>query len=287
MAKLGIDVSYWQGNIDFARVRESGISFAILREGFRFTTDKKFIQYVTDCKVAGVEVPAVYHFSYAKSITEAIREADFVVHNVSLVGLPKTTLIFYDFEYDSVADGCRHGYVLGPAECQAFTAAFCKRVREHGYRAGVYTNKDYIRNMYKNKVYNDYDALWLADYTGEPDYPCLYQQFSSKGKVAGIKGNVDMNKYYGTETTENSTDGITHLANLVIKGEFGAGVARKENLYKFVQKRVNAVIQSGYGNGTDYDDVIKDVITGKYGNSNNRKQALYEAVQARVNQILK
>ena len=87
---------------------------------------------------------------------------------------------------------------LGKKECIAFTKAFCEYVESQGYRTGIYSNIDYYRNMYDKSLIDKY-VFWLADYTGEPDYGCVFHQYTSSGKVSGINGNVDMDYYYGTE----------------------------------------------------------------------------------------
>lgn len=193
--KKGMDISYYQGNVDFKAVKNSGIEFAILREGYRNTTDSKFMEYVTKCKEAKIPVIAVYHFSYALNEAEAKKEAEFCINNVKKAGLGKDTLIFIDFEYDTVKKAAAKGVTLGKSECNKHTKAFCEEVKRLGYTPGIYTNKDYYKNWYDKDTLLAY-KIWLADYEGGPDYSCSIQQYSSKGSIPGIKGNVDLDYLY-------------------------------------------------------------------------------------------
>lgn len=93
-------------------------------------------------------------------------------------GLGKDVIVFYDFEYDTVKKAKAKGVTLGKNECIAFTKAFCEYVESHGYKAGVYSNIDYHRNMYSDEVLSKY-VYWLADYTGSPDYDCAFHQYTS------------------------------------------------------------------------------------------------------------
>lgn len=187
----GMDISKWQGAVDFAKVAASGIQFVILREGYRQAVDGKFFEYVNGCRANNIPVKGVYHFSYALNADQARNEAAFCIAQVEKAGLGKDTVIFYDFEYDTVKQAKEKGVNLGKNECVAFTKAFCEYVTSHGYKAGIYSNIDYHKNMYTDELISQY-IYWLADYTGDPDYPCMFHQYTSKGSVDGIAGNVDL-----------------------------------------------------------------------------------------------
>lgn len=222
MAKQkGIDISYWQGNVDFSKVKNDGIQFAILREGYRQTIDDNFIDYVTGCKNNGIPVVGVYHFLYSLTEADALAEAKSCVANVKKAGLGKDVIIFADFEYDTVTKAKAKGVTLGKTQCIAHTKTFCEYVESQGYKAGIYTNIGYYKNMYSQDLISKY-VFWLAHYTsGNPAYTCDFQQYSSSGKVNGISGNVDMDYYFGsttpatttkkttTTTTKKATTGVT------------------------------------------------------------------------------
>lgn len=196
--RCGMDISYYQGDIDFDAVKRSGIEFVIIREGYRNSVDNRFFEYVKQAAEAGIFILGVYHFSYALNEKEAEEEARFCIENMKKAGLDSEARVFFDFEYDTVKKAATKGVQLTKYECRKNTIAFCSEVIRLGYLAGVYTNLDYYKNWYSKDILNAY-PVWLADYKGGPDYDCLVQQYTSTGKVPGIKGNVDLDYYYGKE----------------------------------------------------------------------------------------
>lgn len=195
--KKGIDISKWNGKIDFMQVKKSGVDFVIIREGYRKQIDPRFLEYVDESKKAGLIVLGIYHFLYTRSIDDAISEAQSAVSNAKKAGLkPDEIIIFSDYEYDTVDDAKEAGIILTKEDCNAHVQAFCAEVTRLGYKAGIYTNLDYYRHYYTAETISPY-SIWLADYTDGPDFSCIVQQYTSKGSVPGISGNVDMNYYYG------------------------------------------------------------------------------------------
>lgn len=195
----GIDISKWQGSVDFNKVKNDGIQFVILREGYRKEMDPKFREYVTGCKSAGLQIPAIYHFMYSLNVEDAKAEAYSAVSNILLAGLDNKTIVFADFEYDTIKDAAKKGVTLTKADCIAHTKAFCEEVKRLGYTPGIYTNIDFYKNYYDKSLLSQY-VIWLADYNGAPNYDCVFHQYTSKGKVNGISGNVDMNYWYQKTT---------------------------------------------------------------------------------------
>ncbi len=193
--KKGIDISYWQGNINFDAVKKDGVEFVIIRSSYRNTEDAKLSRNINGFNRVNIPIHGLYHFSYALNENDAVKEAQFIVNLAKKYGLPKSTVLFYDFEYDTVTKAKNHGVTLTPKDCQRFSEVFCKEVEKSGYRAGVYFNIDYFRNWYQRKLPQNC-VKWLADYTAGADYPCDYQQHTSKGIVKGINGYVDMNYFY-------------------------------------------------------------------------------------------
>lgn len=229
--KIGIDISVWQGNIDFKKVAAQGIEFAIIREGYGQKVDSRFVEYVKGCREAGINIDGVYHFSYALNAEQARKEAEFCISQIETVGLGKDTIIFYDFEYDTVASAKKKGITFGKSECIAFTKAFCEYIESKGYKAGIYSNIDYRKNMYSDDIISKY-IYWLADYKGSPDYSCKYHQFTSSGKVEGINGNVDMNYMYGENNVTNPievADSSSDKLYTVKPGDTLSGIAKKYN----------------------------------------------------------
>lgn len=197
----GIDISAWQGKVDFAKVKNAGIQFVILREGYRQATDGKFIEYVQGCRDNDIPIVGVYHFLYSISEGEARAEARSCLLSLAKVGLTSDrVIVFSDFEYDTVKKGKQRGVNLGKAQCIAHTAAFLDEISKAGYKTGIYTNVDYYRNMYDADILSKH-IVWLADYTGAPDYKCTFQQTGSRGTVLGISGNVDTDVWFREEAT--------------------------------------------------------------------------------------
>ena len=207
MALKGIDVSEWQTGLDYTTMSRS-LDFVILREGYRQTRDRMFLTHVNGFKAARVPIIGVYHFIYALNNAAARQEALNCIKNVEAAGLPKTIRIWCDFEYDTVTNAKKKGVNLGSAECILFSNTFCKTVQEAGYPTGIYTNMDYYRHMYGSKI--NY-PLWLADYSGAPDIPCLIQQYSSTGRIPGFYENLDMNYLYDKAEIER-VQGVAQTA---------------------------------------------------------------------------
>lgn len=210
----GIDISYWQGNIDFKKVKMSDVKFVILREGYRQTMDKRFMDYVFGCRTWGIRIDGVYHFIYlpndrvTSNSETGILNAQACLQNVRNAQLRKDEIIIWcDLEYDTITHAKRqHGINLSNQDIKEITVAFCNEILKAGYRVGLYTNLDYARNKYGIDFIKNYD-IWLADYTGGADIDCLYQQYTSEGQVDGINGKVDMNWKF--DTKEETTMGVT------------------------------------------------------------------------------
>lgn len=191
--KEGIDVSKWQGNIDWATA-SSYISFAVIRCGYRgessrgLAIDPKFAQNVQGAKANGVRI-GLYFYSTAMTEAEAVEEASLAVQCAQQAGglaLP----IYIDMEA-----GCQAG--LSNDERTAICNAFCSTVRNSGYAAGVYANKNWLTNKINTGAISGAE-IWVAQY----NTTCTYSgskkmwQYTSKGSVPGISGEVDMNRRY-------------------------------------------------------------------------------------------
>lgn len=254
--KKGIDISYHQGNINFKSVKASGIEFVILREGYRKSLDTKFLEYVKQCKAVGLPILGVYHFSYALNEKQAKEEGEFCVKNVEKAGLGKDTLIFFDFEYDTVKKAKAAGVTLGASQCKKHTVAFCEAVRAKGYPVGVYTNNDYRKHMYDTATLKPY-LLWLADYTGGPDVECLLQQYTSSGKVNGIGGNVDMNYYFPktSSSIQNGGSKKKYSRNEVVKlAKSWIGKKESDGSHKTIIDLYNTLVPLPRGYKLKYTD---------------------------------
>ena len=189
----GIDVSAWQGKIDWAKVKADGIQFAIIRAGYGTYIGQKdayFDYNVQQAKKYGIKVGA-YWFSYATTAAEAKKEAQVCYEVIKNYELDYP--VFYDFEYDSVNYANGMGVTITKAKSTAFTEAFCQELASKNVNVGVYTNPDCIYKYFEWDTLNKY-PLWLAHWdVAEPAFPCDLWQYSSSGYVNGISGRVDMN----------------------------------------------------------------------------------------------
>ena len=192
----GIDVSKWNGSIDWTAVKSSGIGFAIIRCGYRGSSvgslieDSAFRTNISGAKKAGLKV-GVYFFSQAVTEAEAVEEASMVLSQVSSYGVNMP--IFLDVE----ASGGR-GDQISAAQRTKNIRAFCQTIQNSGYSAGVYANTNWFTEKINVGELTSYH-IWLAQYAAAPTYSrSRYDiwQYSSTGKVNGISGNVDMDIAY-------------------------------------------------------------------------------------------
>lgn len=193
---FGIDVSKWNGNIDWNAVKNSGVSYAIIRCGYRGSStgalieDPKFRSNIKGAKAAGLKV-GVYFFSQAVNEVEAVEEASMALSLASGYGLNYP--IFLDVE----SSGGR-GDGISKETRTAVCKAFCSTVQNSGVSAGIYANKTWFTEKINTGSLTGY-KIWLAQYASAPTYTATRYdmwQYSSKGKVSGINGNVDMNISY-------------------------------------------------------------------------------------------
>lgn len=191
----GIDVSAHQGKINWAQVAASGVDFAMIRVGFRGQTsggiyeDAYFKTNVAGATANGIKV-GIYFYSTAINENEALEEAVWVVRKISTYRI--TYPVVYDFE-DFNSKRCVN---VGGAQATSNALTFLSFVQSNGYEPMMYANKSDITNRMSRGAFQM--KFWLAHYTTQTDYAGNYQmwQYTSKGSVPGISGNVDMNIAY-------------------------------------------------------------------------------------------
>lgn len=199
MLKQGIDISAWQGNIDWDQVKNC-IEAIIIRAGYgKNNIDQKWVPNAEAVRDSSLDVGA-YWFSYAYTADMAYMEGCYAANAVKNKFGDRQIPIAFDLEYDSVAYAAKKGVKIGRAEATLFAIRFLTAVKEFGYRPMLYTNIDYIRNYFDLGVIRAAIPdllLWVACWGSEPkDYSMAVWQYSSKGSVAGIIGNVDMDEVY-------------------------------------------------------------------------------------------
>ena len=192
-SKPGIDVSTYQKDINWKKVKKHGIRFAMIRVGYRANDngkiykDKRFEQNVKGALKAGLKV-GVYFFSEAKTEEEAIQEAEFVIRHIR--GKKITYPVAFDMEDTQEKD--RHED-LSKKERTVIADAFCHVIQNNGYDPMIYAYPNWIYRHVDYTKLTKYD-MWLAHYTEKTTYPFHYRiwQYSEQGKVPGIKGKVDL-----------------------------------------------------------------------------------------------
>lgn len=313
----GIDVSAWQGRIDFNKVKKSGYEFVIIKAGGNDDgdyTDGRFETNYMSAKKAGLKIGAYYFVNRDFSSKNAQKLAE-IFYNIvknKTFDLP----LFIDVE--TTPTNARATVTIG-------INIFCSYLRKKGYKSGVYASAvsgfvDRIDMKYLDPcIYK-----WVASYSYKPtdvgknNGYCIWQK-SSTGKVNGINGNVDINECYvdfkSATSTNNKTLTIDSIhdkyynvykryASDVISGKHGNGTERKNKLvslnidYNYCQSIVNEMINKSAKTAkttakVKYNKIANDIINGKYGNGairfTNLKNANfdYSYAQMLVNNILK
>lgn len=191
--EVGIDVSSWQGEIDWERVSSAGVDFAIIRVGYQadyggeYILDKTFQDNISNAIAAGVPV-GVYYYSCANNIDEARRQADWVISQVQDYPLE----LGITFDWEEWQDFNRAGMSFYTLEKVADT--FLDTVESAGYNGMLYGSKNYLDLFW---THNNY-SVWLAQYYNRPTYdkPFHVWQLTDAGQVPGINGYVDLNVRY-------------------------------------------------------------------------------------------
>lgn len=194
-----MDVSQFQGEIDWEQAADAGVEFAIVRVGGRGYTEGKlyedtyFDRNVQGALDAGLAVGA-YFFSQAITVEEALEEARFVLERVRDYDLTMPVV----FDWEMVSDSSARTNAIDSDTMNEVALAFCGAIQEAGYESMIYFNS------YQGYVKYDLSKLldhsfWFAQYQAQPSFYYDFQmwQYSSKGSVPGIQGEVDMNLYFG------------------------------------------------------------------------------------------
>lgn len=203
--EAGIDISEWVEDVDFKKLKSSGISFVILRAGYRgyetgrFVPDSRMGEYLKGAKAAGLRIGA-YFVSQAVNEEEAVEEAQYVLEMVK--GYTLEMPIYIDLEpvYDTArTDG------LSAQDYTKIARAFCETVEEQGLRGGVYANDQWFHDKLLFDRINQYD-IWIAQYSDvlSTDLPVNMWQYSSEGLVEGCDMWVDLNVRVFREGSEET-----------------------------------------------------------------------------------
>lgn len=192
----GIDVSSWQGEIDWEKVKASGVEFAMIRCGFRSMTsstislDKTFHYNISEANRVGIPV-GVYFYSTAISEEEALEEASYVLN------LIKDYDVIYPVAYDFEMFNKNRTKGLDDIDINDNAVKFLDYIRAHGYIGMLYSNLNAINNHWDLSKFEGY-RVWYAQYIDKSTYEGNYDmwQYSDAGRIDGIKGKVDLNESY-------------------------------------------------------------------------------------------
>lgn len=290
MSYKGIDVSHFQGNIDWNKVK-GNIDFAILRLGWignnnNHTLDTKFETYYNACKSAGIPI-GIYVYNYCNSEDTVKSGAEWTVNQLKDKGIDLP--IYIDMEDRSIEN-------LGKDKLTNICIAFNTVIENAGYWAGVYANLNWYTNYLNKDTIKARYTTWVAHYGISQDrYVGQYDmlQYSDTGKISGISGNVDMDimyRYLINEIKESNTGTdrktVEELAREVIAGKWGNGEERKIKLtnagydYSAVQAKVNEIlgVDTSITNyypaiSSDYNSIVEALKSiGVDSSFNNRKK---------------
>ncbi len=260
MQKFGIDISKWQKGFNLDKAKEEGVEFVILRGAYSTKKDTCFETFYKQCKEKGLPV-GVYHYSMAKTVAEAKKEADAMLK--ILAGKQFEYPIYLDVEDKTQA-------VLGKDTLTAIIDTYCSSLEKAGYYVGIYSTYLYLRdNTHIDKLdkYDKWIAQWATKCTSKKPYGMW--QFGGEAnkirtnKVAGM--TCDQNYCYKDYPTIMQTNGLN-------------GFGKTANTESSAKKTV--------------DELAREVIDGKWGTGQNRKNRLeqagynYREVQNRVNELV-
>ena len=231
MQKKGIDISHHQGDIDFNSLK-GNIDFAMVRTSYgSFYEDKKYKQNIKGLE--RINVPyGFYHFSYATSVESAKKEAEGFINIIKKYN--PTYPIVIDIEWSNRTENVKSDTLI------SITDTICSMIEKAGYYAMIYANLDYFNNKLNDSRLDKYDK-WLAEWKSNPTYKKSFGiwQYSSKGQIPGIKGNVDLNISYKdypsiikskkTDDNRNETSKTNEINYVVKKGDTLSLIASKYN----------------------------------------------------------
>ncbi len=192
---LGVDLSKYNGDVDFGALKESGIDFVMLRLGSRgygsgqIMLDEKFEENIKKATGAGLEI-GVYFFSQAITEQEAVEESNFIIQ--TLANYKITYPIAFDMEY--VQNDKARIDALSREDKTTVAKAFLENTKVAGYKPMIYGTKEWLIKHIDLTKLTDYD-IWLSQQKDIPDYPYKFQmwQYTLEGKASGVDGDVNLN----------------------------------------------------------------------------------------------
>lgn len=315
--KKGIDISTWQGDVNFSKIKTAGVDYVIIRAGYSQNIDKWFESNYKKAKSAGVPIGAYW---YSEALTEAAVKAEAQACIKALTGKTFEYPIYLDLEESKQ-------FAKGKIFCSSIINAFCSALLTAGFYPGLYMSKSPLTSYVDDSTQVKY-PVWVAQYNSSCTYNKGYGmwQYSSTGSVNGIIGNVDMDYCYvdypaviknggynGYEKTTTPASGstkstttptsaknttpsskvtttssgtakktIAEIAQEVIDGKWGDGTTRKAKLtaagYEYAVVQAKVnEVLNSKSNIRTVDEIAKEVVVGKWGNGTTRKKKLEAA----------
>lgn len=255
MSYKGVDVSFYQGDINWKSVEAAGIQFAMIRASYGSDgVDSKFVENINDISKTSIARGA-YHYCYALSKEEAVVEADHFLNTIKLYKFNYPLAL--DFEYETLLS-------LSKKNLSEIALAFCDTVEKAGYYAIIYSNLNWLVNYLDMSVLNRFD-IWLAQWGPQPTFSEAFGmwQYSSTGSVAGIIGDVDLDisyRDYPSIIEKNKLNGPNNFSEgpqptepddssiPVVKDTFNYTVKDGDNLWDISQRFL--------GSGTKYPEIV-------------------------------
>ena len=247
-----IDISYYNKISDWMQVKDV-VDGVIVRMGYmgygsgRMVLDKMYNDNITACELLDIK-RGVYYFPQSITADEAKKEAQFIADNIRK---PLDLGVWLDSEIADVKNKSGRADKLSKQKRSEFLLIIIEELKKMGITAGVYASTSWLNNQLDMKNILRDVPVWVAQY----NVRCTYQgsyimwQYTSKGKVPGIVGNVDMSRVMGSvDNVDIADDELTKdidvLAHRVIKGQFGEGhEVRKNTIYELIRKRVNDILK--------------------------------------------
>jgi GH25 family lysozyme M1 (1,4-beta-N-acetylmuramidase) len=268
MAVKGIDVSHWNGSVDFNKVKQAGYSFVIINAGYgRYANqkDERFEENYKKANAAGLGVGA-YWYSYALKDAEALEEAKLFAQVIK--GKQFEYPVAFDIEDRSQS-------ALNQAQCSSITKTFCEYMQKQGYYISIYSYTSFLKNKISKQLRTDYD-VWVANFdVAKPDYSDPYGiwQYTSKGVVPGVNGNCDCNYSYKDYPAIMKAKGLTGFKKVtpttktldtkgMKQGDKNLGVYELKSLLSLLEKckyiSTHITVDDGFGAGTT--TVVNDLL---------------------------
>ena len=304
---FGIDVSDWQGDIDWAKAKAAGVKFSLLKCGYGMDLtdqdDACFVRNASECERLGIPY-GVYLYSYANTMEKAKSEAAHVLR--MLKGRKPQYPVYLDLE-DEITLSASKDQILAQVK------AWCEIIEGAGYKAGIYANL-YWWDNYLTDPWYDTKECWVAQYYTKCEYAKDYGiwQYTSRGSVAGVNGNVDCDwcykDYLSTEpeVPDMPPEAPSETVYVVKYGDTLSGIAKEYGTTYQALAAYNGIANPNLIHVGDkiripgtaeapaksIEDLAREVIRGDWGNGDEREKRLtaagydYDAVQTRVNTLL-